>query len=340
MAIISQSIVGGELYRDRVLRDGAVGYWRLGDAVGSGTVVDIAGGHTGTVVGGVTLGQAGAIADGDGAALFDGSSGYVDCGNVFNPGLSDFSIECSFKTSSNDNDFPLVSKSAYSSALNRWALTYNSGGLSAFLATGAGTATATWTTTTVCDNLWHHVVAAYKRSGQCVLYVDGVSRASADISASAAVNVQSVFSLLFGRYNNIAGTGPVAGSLALNGCLDDVSLCVGSALTPQQVAAHYGLRLAAVHGGLVMGGAATIRRGVNVTPTGGLVMGGSATVTRGVSMVGSGGMVIGGHGWPWTTPRGQVVNAAASTRTHSLSASTRTHDLTASTRTYNLEASQ
>jgi hypothetical protein len=68
-------------YADRVRFDGPAGYWRLGDALGSGTAADSSGnGLTGAVTGGVTFGEPGALADGDTAARFDGT-GYIDMGH-------------------------------------------------------------------------------------------------------------------------------------------------------------------------------------------------------------------------------------------------------------------
>src|SRR5207253_2851301 len=65
-------------YVGAVLKDNPLGYWRLGDTVGSATVADTSGNaSTGTVVGGVTLGQTGALGDGDKAALFDGVNGKI-----------------------------------------------------------------------------------------------------------------------------------------------------------------------------------------------------------------------------------------------------------------------
>jgi hypothetical protein len=66
-------------YRQAVLNDSPAGYWRMGDAPGSGTVADDSGaGNNGAVHGGVTLGQPGVPAGDTGtAALFDGTSGYI-----------------------------------------------------------------------------------------------------------------------------------------------------------------------------------------------------------------------------------------------------------------------
>jgi hypothetical protein len=64
-------------YRDAVLADEPVSYWRLGSDIGL-VARDLVGGRNGTYMGGITLGQAGAIArDPDPAAMFDGRSGYI-----------------------------------------------------------------------------------------------------------------------------------------------------------------------------------------------------------------------------------------------------------------------
>ena len=64
-------------YPAQVLTDGAVGYWRLGEASGA-TAADSTG-HAlaGIISGGVTLAQAGATADGNTAAAFNGSTGSI-----------------------------------------------------------------------------------------------------------------------------------------------------------------------------------------------------------------------------------------------------------------------
>src|SRR5215510_10188551 len=63
-------------YSDRVIADGAVAYWRLGETAGT-TAVDSIGGHNGTISGGVTLNQPGALSDGNRAMAFDGT-GRID----------------------------------------------------------------------------------------------------------------------------------------------------------------------------------------------------------------------------------------------------------------------
>lgn len=62
-------------YREQVLADGPVGYWRLDDS--GSTAVDQIAGANGTIIGGVTKLQPGALADGNPAMTFDGSTGKI-----------------------------------------------------------------------------------------------------------------------------------------------------------------------------------------------------------------------------------------------------------------------
>ena len=68
-------------YRDVVMSDTPVAYWRLGATPGATTVADEVGKYPGTVHGGVTAGVAGALS-GDTAMRFDGTSGVIDMGDV------------------------------------------------------------------------------------------------------------------------------------------------------------------------------------------------------------------------------------------------------------------
>jgi hypothetical protein len=101
---IKQHVAAGTVnYKNTVLLDGPIGLWPLGDAHGSGTVVDASGnGNNGTVNGGVTLGSA-ALLTGDTttSALFDGSSGYITvptlAPNTFSGTDGSISLECVIK---------------------------------------------------------------------------------------------------------------------------------------------------------------------------------------------------------------------------------------------------
>ena len=64
-------------FANEVLADGPIGYWRLGEPLGSVSAADASGnGNTGTCSGGITFGQPG-FHGGDTAALFDGATGRI-----------------------------------------------------------------------------------------------------------------------------------------------------------------------------------------------------------------------------------------------------------------------
>lgn len=86
------------VYRDIVLADSPIAFWRLGEASGT-TAVDEVGTHDATYVGSPTLGEAGAlVGDADTAVDLPTASDYVDCGDddAFSPITTndEFSIEC------------------------------------------------------------------------------------------------------------------------------------------------------------------------------------------------------------------------------------------------------
>lgn len=168
---------------------------------------------------------------------FDGSSGYVDFGDVLDMGTADRSVSLWFKVRSSDGDFSLIAKSFYGGADGRWWLTEDAGLSAGFQGSGAGTVTANWNHGgSILDGNWHHAAVVWDRDGLMTLYVDGVSRATADISGADGHDMQTGFHLLLGRYNdNVDGTGPKSGILALDGLIDDVAI-FNAALTSGDVA--------------------------------------------------------------------------------------------------------
>ena len=81
------------LYRDAVMRTpGLLSYWRLGDAFGLTSAVDVASARHGTYVNGAALGAPGALTrDANTAVRFDGVNDYVALPTV--PSSIDFTIE-------------------------------------------------------------------------------------------------------------------------------------------------------------------------------------------------------------------------------------------------------
>src|SRR4029453_13384502 len=86
-------------YPARVVADGAVAYWRLGETSGT-SAVDVIGGANGTISGGVMLGQTGALADGNTAMLFDATNEYVNVpnGSYAAIGTGPLTLECWMKS--------------------------------------------------------------------------------------------------------------------------------------------------------------------------------------------------------------------------------------------------
>ncbi|TMQ10545.1 MAG: LamG domain-containing protein [Deltaproteobacteria bacterium] len=84
---------GRASYRDAVLADAPLGYWRLGDT--GSTLHDEIGRHDGNSTGACATGTTGALAgDGDAALGFDGASCAVTLGSAFGfPDNTPFSVE-------------------------------------------------------------------------------------------------------------------------------------------------------------------------------------------------------------------------------------------------------
>lgn len=237
----ARSVVGFDLdimrgrqgYAQAVLDDGATGYWRLGDAIGSLTASDSSGGgHSGTVNSVVTFGQAGSLSAGDTAALFVANgSGGGDTGGYLTAPMSALGTAWTLEG---------WHKRAGSSASERELLSFAGGDVEVFVNTSEtvirvayGGATRITGVVNVCDGNWHHV-AVVCNGVNSRLYIDGVQDSStfvgtANISATA-INI--------GRY--------YAGGFTLDASLDEVAI-YATALSSTQVAAHYALRTSPVH---------------------------------------------------------------------------------------------
>src|SRR5262245_25009712 len=148
-------------YSDRVIADGAIAYWRLGETSGT-TAVDVVGGKNGTISGGVTLNQGGALVDGDRALGFDGSTSYIDMGDVnaleFPNGA--FTLELWTKYTSDANSRVLIGKSAWTTSTQGWTLFQQATvGLRLYVVNAASATICDVTLAGVPqDNQWHHVV--------------------------------------------------------------------------------------------------------------------------------------------------------------------------------------
>jgi hypothetical protein len=227
--------VGVPRYDQRVIADGAAAYWRLNDPIGTTTVSDAIGAHDGTVpVDEVNFEQPGAIAGTDTAAEFLG-------GTIVN-GIAPipYGVEASYEAWFKPNDGRLSVLVSHDPAMMLAAAQEEidgAGGKFVFwsAATGRADATALVGTTQYAFGTWYHVVAVRDASGRR-LYVNGVLEAADSDTAAwstSSANWRIAHSLAF-----FADGGRAAG------VLDEIAF-YPTALTAEQVAAHYAARLVA-----------------------------------------------------------------------------------------------
>ena len=144
-----------------------VAYWAFDE--GAGTIAyDSAGDNDGTI-------NDANWAEGKigGALSFDGSGDYVDCGTgPAITGTGPFSVSAWFKTGIVDNRTIVVQRSATSTA-GFYGLHTRADGRAQLQIYNGGYGCVVQSDVTVCDGLWHHVVAVRTNSTDGEIYVDG-----------------------------------------------------------------------------------------------------------------------------------------------------------------------
>ena len=225
----------GASYSGAVLGDGAQSYWRLGEASGAVAASETGSGG-GSYQGGVTLGQPGALSgDGNTSVALDGATGAV---SLPNPNLAGpFTIElwAFLKGSGSTGATGYATLAGYDWTHRLLWSTGNGLLLAQFDGNFFSTASASL-------NAWHQIVYSFDGSAEH-FYIDGVPAGS---HPTTLPRWQSPFYL--GAYD--------LNNYLFNGRLDDTAV-YNKALTPAQVAAHYG----AGHSG----GCATIVGATNST---------------------------------------------------------------------------
>jgi hypothetical protein len=207
-----------------VLADAPAGYWRMGEPIGSTTMLDSSGhNNNGTYLGGVALGAPGIPgASPNTAATYDGvnDTARVPDASSLDVGSS-FSIEGWIKRASTTKSYELFNKGA-----NGFQLVVMSAGSgnSVWLRRAGVTTIAQSTAPVLADGNYHHVVATMNGPGTAKIYIDGVL-ASTSLSAVQAIQ-DTAFPLTFG---SAAGAAAQYDEFAL---YDQV-------LSPQQVADHH-----------------------------------------------------------------------------------------------------
>lgn len=216
-------------YAAAVYDDGAINYWRLGEASGT-TVEDWAGTFNAVAANGVTRGLAGAVTgDPNTASRFSGtSSGYAST-QIKIPGPQSFTIEAWFRTSTN-NGGKIVgfgnNRTGNSTSYDRHVYMDTSGRV--LFGVYPGSSQTLQSTRAYNDNQWHHVVASLGSNGM-QLFVDGarVARRSDVTSAQS-----------YAGYWRIGGDTPWTAQGYFNGQIDEVAI-YPAPLTPAQVDEHW-----------------------------------------------------------------------------------------------------
>ena len=199
-------------YSDKVIADGAVAYWRLGET--SGTVArSEVGSFDGTISGGVTLNQPGALSDGNTAMAFNGTTGAITIA-AFNLPVAPVSIEGWFK-SSMINGAGFQGRLAHATSGGTLYFLINSQN-NGFIYSLDGGLIGTTLGAGHLNGQWHHIV--YTNDGTTRIAVDGVQVGS-------------------GAQIYPATTGLALGT-QFPGSIDEVAI-YPTALTPAQIAGHY-----------------------------------------------------------------------------------------------------
>jgi hypothetical protein len=223
-------------YRETVLGDGPVAYWRLGDPVGATTIKDETGnGHDGTVVGSaVTLGAPGSLAgDRDTCASF-GPKSYIAIGDMFGfEGGAPFSLEVWLKPTEIDTWRPVLAKGDYLGYRGGYALLTNTVGAKSIVYvtetyTDAG-ANEKHYTEPLSPGIWTYLVFTFDGS-VATFYLNGVLTGTQSISPAFTPSPQPF---------TIAGPddGP-HGGLSYDGLLDEVAV-YGKVLAGDVVRRHF-----------------------------------------------------------------------------------------------------
>ncbi len=172
------------------------------------------------------------------ARIFNGTSDYISMGNVLNMGTNNWTASAWIKTTGTSL-MGVINKSLAGAQTGRWGIYLNNAGnnincLSTNNSDGSGVVAAV-TTTTHQNGSWHLVTCTWNRSGNLTLYLDGVSKATTDISSYSSANFSTTDTLFVGSYVNNSGTTPAN---YFNGKLDDVRV-YNRALSANEVARLY-----------------------------------------------------------------------------------------------------
>jgi len=217
-------------YRDEVLADSPVSYWRLSEAPGASTAVDQQTRNPGIYLGGATLGQPGAIASDPSnfSATFDGVNDYV---NVPDSNSLDMTAgvteEAWVKRSKSSVLQAILGKAADGqSKFENYSLWLNRSNKAEAHFGNGGPKYASVVSSVALDTNWHYLVVTYDNAS-VKLYLDGQLNASSSSSIQLTPNSDPLY---IGRST---GTNAFFG-----GQIDEVAV-YSTVVSAARIQAHY-----------------------------------------------------------------------------------------------------
>jgi hypothetical protein len=224
-------------YRDEVLADNPVAYWRLGETSGT-TAVDEMGMYDGTYVGSPTLGQAGAVGP---APVFDGVDDEVSLLPFGISGNTPRTIEAWIKPGSAAGIRCIVyTGSTGSGARARFSVYFNvQVANNIYLLTDS--ADYHTSANSITRDVWSHLAVSYDGSGitsgvgsSIKIYINGSSMSLTRLGTSTGDLVTPSAGGSIGRDLSSAGR-------FFEGSIDEVAI-YNTALSAARIAAHYDAR--------------------------------------------------------------------------------------------------
>lgn len=224
---LALAVVDAQLpsYRDEVLSDAPISYWRLGEASGT-TAIDEIGVNTGTYVGGVSLGAPGALTgDSNGAATFNGTDGHVLVPDSATLDVTaGVTVELWTKREKSGYQVLVGKPGNGQSRFEHFSIWISASNRpQAYFGNGTTYVTAVGP---VLDTEWHHIVATYDNA-TARLYVDGQL---VNTGTGAVPLTPNDLPLNIGRANT--------NQYQFGGTLDEVAI-YGAVLSPARIAAHF-----------------------------------------------------------------------------------------------------
>lgn len=216
-------------YKDEVLADTPVGYWRLGEA--SGTVaVDASGnGHDGTISGSPTMGVETSLGDGDTAFTFEGSSQHVVLPDANDMASTTWTVEAIYKTTGATTG--TILSLCQDGTKPSMQLDISNSKLRGYLYNTDDASVIAYSNDVLSIDTLYHVAVVYN-GATIQLYVDGSSDTSANMTGTP-LNT-SLYASIGARMQY----GSYAGGFSHSTLIDEVAV-YDTALSAERIAAHY-----------------------------------------------------------------------------------------------------